>query len=80
MKKCTVVVYVFMIWAEWSKIEKKLPTSFIYCPPEAMLKTHVMKDEHAPDKFRVRGPLSNSQKFAETWGCPLESSMNPSQK
>jgi len=47
---------------------------------EAMLKTHVMKDEHAPDKFRVRGPLSNSQKFAETWGCPIESSMNPSQK
>merc|ERR1719464_1196896 len=48
---------------------------------EAMLKTHVMKDEHAPDKFRVRGPLSNSQKFAETWGCPLDrSTMNPSQK
>lgn len=47
---------------------------------EAMLKTHVIKDEHAPDKFRVRGPLSNSHKFAETWGCSAESSMNPPDK
>ena len=46
----------------------------------SMLKSHVMRDEHAPDKFRVLGPLSNSKKFAETWGCPKQSSMNPSQK
>ena len=47
---------------------------------ESMLKNHVMRDEHAPDNFRVRGPLSNSPKFAETWGCPLNSAMNPPDK
>ena len=47
---------------------------------ESMLKNHVMRDEHAPDNFRVRGPLSNSPRFAQTWGCPLNSAMNPEKK
>ena len=55
-----------------------LPWCAIYS--DSMLKTHVMKDEHAPDKFRVLGPLSNSEKFSEAWNCPRESSMNPTQK
>jgi membrane metallo-endopeptidase-like protein 1 len=47
---------------------------------DSMLKDHVMKDEHAPDKFRVLGPLSNSQRFAESWGCPVGTTMNPVDK
>jgi len=47
---------------------------------ESMLKNHVIRDEHAPDNFRVRGPLSNSPRFAQTWGCPLNSAMNPEKK
>ena len=39
-----------------------------------------LKDEHAPDRFRVIGPLSNSQRFAEAWQCPVGSSMNPDDK
>ena len=38
------------------------------------------KDNHAPKRFRVNGPLSNSEKFAQTWGCKLGSAMNPRDK
>ena len=66
----------FASWNNLALTEMEKPSEI-----NPLLKTHVMKDEHAPDKFRVRGPLSNSQKFAETWGCPLDrSTMNPSQK
>ena len=47
---------------------------------ESMFRNHVMKDEHAPDKFRVQGPLSNSPRFSQTWHCSPESSMNPPEK
>eukprot|EP00095_Tigriopus_kingsejongensis_P004755 snap_masked-scaffold510_size151595-processed-gene-0.9 protein:Tk04755 transcript:snap_masked-scaffold510_size151595-processed-gene-0.9-mRNA-1 annotation:"endothelin-converting enzyme" len=45
-----------------------------------MMRTHIVKDEHAPDKFRVLGPLVNSQSFAQAWQCPLGSAMNPKEK
>lgn len=48
---------------------------------DSMLRNHVLKDEHAPDKFRVLGPLSNSQKFADVWGCAVgDTRMNPADK
>ncbi len=47
---------------------------------ERMVRAHAAKDEHAPDRFRVIGPLSNSPGFAEAWGCPLGSPMNPVNK
>ena len=40
----------------------------------------VLKDEHAPDRFRVLGPLSNSEKFSKVWGCSTEKNMNPIDK
>lgn len=55
-----------------------LPWCAAYSDTNLML--HAMDDVHAPSKFRVRGPLSNSFKFAETWGCSPESSMNPPNK
>ena len=38
------------------------------------------RDSHAPRKFRVIGTLSNSEKFASTWGCKKGSKMNPIEK
>jgi putative endopeptidase len=33
------------------------------------LRTRVTTDPHSPDKWRVNGPLSNSQAFAKAFGC-----------
>eukprot|EP00092_Neocalanus_flemingeri_P023165 GFUD01025119.1.p1 GENE.GFUD01025119.1~~GFUD01025119.1.p1 ORF type:complete len:953 (-),score=164.55 GFUD01025119.1:486-3344(-) len=43
-------------------------------------KNQVMNDEHAPERFRVLGPLSNSKTFSETFECPVGSKMNPVDK
>ena len=45
-----------------------------------VMRTHVVRDEHAPDRFRVLGPLKNSDKFARAWQCPPGSPMNPREK
>ncbi|XP_073820357.1 endothelin-converting enzyme 1-like [Musca autumnalis] len=37
-------------------------------------------DNHVPDKFRVIGPLSNFDGFAQEFQCPKGSPMNPVQK
>ncbi len=47
---------------------------------EGAERTHAAKDEHAPDRFRVIGPLSNSHRFATAWGCPVGTPMNPAEK
>jgi len=40
----------------------------------------VINDEHAPERFRVLGPLSNSKTFSDTFNCPVGSRMNPAEK
>ena len=53
-----------------------------YCTayrPE-FLKMTVLTDTHSPDRFRVNGPLRNSEEFAADWNCPLGSPMNPEHK
>lgn len=47
--------------------------------PEA-LKLQIRSDPHTPSEFRVRGTLSNSHEFAEAFGCPPGSAMNPTTK
>ena len=54
-----------------------LPWCAVHSDPRSRT---IHKDEHAPDRLRVIGPLSNSQRFSEVWSCPKGSPMNPQQK
>jgi membrane metallo-endopeptidase-like protein 1 len=47
--------------------------------PEDAL-TKVRSSVHSPGPIRVLGPLSNSWDFANAYGCPLGSPMNPTNK
>merc|ERR1711974_148412 len=40
----------------------------------------LLTDPHSPPEFRVLGPLSNFDKFAEFWQCPAGSKYTPPQK
>jgi neprilysin len=35
---------------------------------------------HSFDRFRVKGPLLNSEEYAEDFKCPIKSEMNPGTK
>jgi len=43
----------------------------------ASLKNQVLTDPHSPSQFRVNGPFANMPEFAQDWGCPAGSKMNP---
>ena len=43
-------------------------------PAESVRRIRV--DEHSPSKYRVIGPLSNSEHFAKAFNCPAHSVMN----
>ena len=40
----------------------------------------IENDDHAPDKFRIIGTVSNSKYFAQDFKCTLNSKMNPEDK
>ncbi|XP_073820346.1 uncharacterized protein [Musca autumnalis] len=40
----------------------------------------VVIDTHAPEKFRIIGPLSNFEEFSKAFNCPIGSAMNPANK
>ena len=40
----------------------------------------LLTDPHAPDRWRVNGPLSQVSEFAEAFGCPAASAMSPSSR
>lgn len=44
------------------------------------MKMSLTTDEHAPDMFRVNGPLSQNDDFARDFACPAGSKMNPQPK
>merc|ERR1711970_786605 len=43
----------------------------------ATLKNRVLTDPHSPSQFRVNGPFANMPEFAQDWGCPAGTKMNP---
>jgi len=43
--------------------------------PEALL-GQVLGDPHSPGRFRVIGPVGNSEDFQTAYGCPADSAMN----
>ncbi|XP_072385133.1 neprilysin-1-like [Diabrotica undecimpunctata] len=47
--------------------------------PEDAL-TKIRSSVHSPGPIRVLGPLSNSKDFAQAYGCPVGSPMNPPEK
>ncbi|CAL4072125.1 unnamed protein product, partial [Meganyctiphanes norvegica] len=44
------------------------------------LKLRISSDSHAPYRFRVNGPFSNTEDFANDWNCPKDSKMNPEKR
>lgn len=40
----------------------------------------LLTDEHAPNKFRVNGPLSNLPEFAQAFGCAEGTRMAPTDR
>ena len=39
-----------------------------------------LNDNHSPGRFRANGVLVNTIQFAQTFNCPLNSTMNPIEK
>ena len=74
------ILYIFYSDEQLFYLGYALPWCAVHT--EALMRNHVIKDEHAPDRFRVIGPLSNSDKFAQAWSCPNDGSskMNPIKK
>lgn len=47
--------------------------------PETAIQ-RIRTDPHSPANWRVIGALSDSEGFAEAWGCPKKARMNPEGK
>ncbi|XP_044018489.1 neprilysin-2-like isoform X2 [Aphidius gifuensis] len=87
--------WAYRSWTDKNGPEKKLP-GLDYTPrqmfwisaantwcstyrPEA-LKVRITTGFHSPGEFRILGPLSNMEEFAEDFQCPSGSRMNPVKK
>ncbi|CAG9860712.1 unnamed protein product [Phyllotreta striolata] len=59
-----------------------LSAASVWCSQTRLeeLQQMIVTDEHAPDKFRVNGPLSNMEYFARDFNCPVGAGMNPTKK
>ena len=47
--------------------------------PESLL-GQVLSDPHSPGRFRVVGPLGNSEDFQKEFNCPADAAMNRPEK
>ena len=57
----------FTAWGQnWCSVERRRAAQL-----------QLMTDEHAPDRFRVNGPLANMPEFAAAFACPADAPMSP---
>ncbi len=56
--------------------------SQVWCEEQTLegLLNLILTDPHSPGKYRVWGPLSNSQDFVDAFECPAGSNMNREEK
>ncbi|CAL4119395.1 unnamed protein product [Meganyctiphanes norvegica] len=47
---------------------------------EETLKERILTDTHSPYRFRINGPMMNSEEFSRDFNCPVGSPMNPVDK
>ncbi|CAL4120905.1 unnamed protein product [Meganyctiphanes norvegica] len=45
-----------------------------------LLKKLLLIDTHSPKRFRINGPMMNSEEFSRDFNCPVGSPMNPKDK
>lgn len=90
-----IAYHAYVDWANATEPEKPLPgldyspnqmfwiaMANSYCAkyePES-LRDSLYTDTHAPNKFRVNGPVSNSQEFSNDFKCCRGARMNPATK
>ena len=46
----------------------------------ALFLFQVLTNPHSPYLYRVNGAFANMPEFAQDWGCPAGSKMNPNKK
>ncbi|XP_047040451.1 neprilysin-2 isoform X1 [Helicoverpa zea] len=88
--------YAYQAWTHRHGEEARLPGLEKYTPKQLFwlsaantwcavyrneaIKLRITTGFHAPGRFRVVGPLSNMEEFAEDFKCPAGSPMNPHNK
>ncbi|XP_076451520.1 endothelin-converting enzyme 2-like isoform X2 [Babylonia areolata] len=57
-------------------------TAQLWCDnlPDSLIPHVLQKDTHSPPRYRVIGPMQNSEDFARAFSCPVGSYMNPEHK
>ncbi|XP_061704428.1 neprilysin-2 isoform X3 [Cydia pomonella] len=88
--------YAYQAWTHRHGEEQRLPGLERYTPRQLFwlsaantwcavyrneaIKVRITTGFHAPGRFRVIGPMSNMEEFAQDFNCPLGSPMNPVKK
>ncbi|XP_022190551.2 neprilysin-2 [Nilaparvata lugens] len=88
--------YAYREWVRQNGPEPRLPGLQMFSPQQMFwisaakswclkikdeeLKMRITTGVHSPGEFRVIGPLSNLKEFAQDFGCPTGSKMNPQHK
>jgi predicted metalloendopeptidase len=62
-----------LFWVSWGQV---------WCSNyrDASIKNQIETGSHSPGRYRIQGPLSNSQQFAEDFKCKKGAKMNKENK